>query len=189
MVNAPQPQANFLVLTTKGKVDCSTSQCICIRILSVQFSSVAQSCLTLCDPMDCSTPGLPVHHQHPELAQTHVHQVSDAIQPSHPLSSPSPVCPGQGLKFCISIKLPSESSAAGRWVTFFLPCEILVPQPGIKPVPPSLGAQSFNHWTTREVPFNSKIPDRSANIGWEMETLACRVEGSNVTTSQTNKVL
>ena len=55
-----------------------------------QFSSVAQSCLTLCDPMDCSTPGLPVHHQLLELAQTHVHRVSDVIQPSHPLSSPSP---------------------------------------------------------------------------------------------------
>ena len=57
---------------------------------SVQFSSVAQSCLTLCDPMDCSTPGLPVHHQLPEFTQTHVHRVSDAIQPSHSLSSPSP---------------------------------------------------------------------------------------------------
>ena len=56
----------------------------------VQFSSVAQSCLTLCDPTDCSTPGFPVHHQLPELPQTHVHWVSDAIQPSHPLSSPSP---------------------------------------------------------------------------------------------------
>ena len=55
-----------------------------------QFSSVARSCPTLCDRMDCSTPGFPVHHQHPELAQTHVHQVGDAIQPSHPLSSPSP---------------------------------------------------------------------------------------------------
>ena len=54
-----------------------------------QFSSVAQSCLTLCNPMDCSTPGLPVHHQLPKLAQTHVHQVSDAIQPSHPLLSSS----------------------------------------------------------------------------------------------------
>ena len=52
------------------------------------FSSVAQSCPTLCDPMNHSTPGLPVHHQLPELTQTHVHQVSDAIQPSHPLSSP-----------------------------------------------------------------------------------------------------
>ena len=54
------------------------------------ISSVAQSCSTLCDPMNCSTPGLPVHHQLPEFTQTHVHQVSDAIQPSHPLSSPSP---------------------------------------------------------------------------------------------------
>ena len=52
--------------------------------------SVAQSCLTLCDPMDCSTPGFPVHHQLPEFTRTHVHRVGDAIQPSHPLSSPSP---------------------------------------------------------------------------------------------------
>ena len=51
---------------------------------------VAQSCLTLCDPMDCSMPGLPVHHQLPEFTQTHVHWASDAIQPSHPLLSPSP---------------------------------------------------------------------------------------------------
>ena len=55
-----------------------------------QFSSVAQSCLTLCDPMNRSTPGLPVHHQLPEFTQTHIHPVSDAIQPSHPLLSPSP---------------------------------------------------------------------------------------------------
>ena len=60
---------------------------------SVQFSSVAQSCLTLCDPMNHSSPGLPVHHQLPEFTQTLVHQVSDAIQPSHPLSSPSPPAP------------------------------------------------------------------------------------------------
>ena len=60
---------------------------------SVQFSSVAQSCPTLCDHMNCSTPGLPVHHQPPEFTQTHVHWVSDAIQPSHPLSSPSPLFP------------------------------------------------------------------------------------------------
>ena len=56
----------------------------------VQFSSVTQSCPTLCDPMDCSTPGLPVHHQLLEFTQTHVHSVSDAIQPSHALLSPSP---------------------------------------------------------------------------------------------------
>ena len=56
---------------------------------SVQFSSVTQSCLTLCNPMNHSTPGLPVHHQLPEFTQTHTHRVGDAIQPSHPLSSPS----------------------------------------------------------------------------------------------------
>ena len=57
---------------------------------SQSVSSVTQSFSTLCNPMDCSTPGFPVHHQLPELAQTHVYQVGDAIQPSHPLSSPSP---------------------------------------------------------------------------------------------------
>ena len=59
----------------------------------VQFSSVAQSCPTLCDPLNRSTPGLPVHHQQPEFTQTHVHRVSDAIQPSNPLLSPSPLAP------------------------------------------------------------------------------------------------
>ena len=58
---------------------------------TVQLSSVAQSCPALCDPMDCSTPSFPVHHQLPELTQTHVHQVSDAIQTSHPLSFPSSI--------------------------------------------------------------------------------------------------
>ena len=58
-----------------------------------QIRSVTQSCPTLCDPMNCSTPGLPVHHQLPEFTQTHVHRVSDAIQPSHPLSPPSPPAP------------------------------------------------------------------------------------------------
>ena len=59
-------------------------------LISVQFSSVAQLCPTLCNPMDCTMPDFPVHHQLLELAQTHVHRVGDAIQPSHPLSSPSP---------------------------------------------------------------------------------------------------
>ena len=69
----------------------STHSTISFRSLqfsSVQFSSVAQSCPTLCGPMNCSTPGLPVHHQLPESTQTHVHWVGDAIQPSHPLSAP-----------------------------------------------------------------------------------------------------
>ena len=73
---------------------------------SVQFSSVAQSCLTLCNPIYCSTPDLPVHHQLRELAQAHVHPVGDAIQPSHPPSSPSPltfdICQHQGLLKYIS---------------------------------------------------------------------------------------
>ena len=62
-------------------------------ISSVQLSSVAQSCPALCDPMNHSTPGFPVHHQFPEFTQTHVHRVVDAIQPSHLLSSPSPPAP------------------------------------------------------------------------------------------------
>ena len=58
--------------------------------IAFQFSSVTQSCLTLCNPTDCSMPGFPIHHQLPKLTQTHVHRVGDAIQPSHPLLSPSP---------------------------------------------------------------------------------------------------
>ena len=72
---------------------------------SVQFSSVTQLCLTLCDPMNHSTPGLPVHHQLLEFTQTHVHRVSDAIQPSHPLSSPSPPSPN-----------PSQHQSLFQWV-------------------------------------------------------------------------
>ena len=70
-----------------------------------QFSSVAQSCPTLCNPMNCSTPGLAVHHQLPELTQTQVHGVGDAIQPSHPLSSPSPPAPN-----------PSQHQNLFQWV-------------------------------------------------------------------------
>ena len=69
---------------------------LCLALISfnsVQFSSVAQACPTLCDPMNHSTPGLPVHHQLQEFTHTHVHRVSDAIQPSHPLASPSPPAP------------------------------------------------------------------------------------------------
>ena len=72
----------------ESKINCKyESKCKGFFLL-YQFSSVTQSCLTLCDPMNRSTPGFPVHHQLPELTQTHIHQVSDAIQPSHPLSSP-----------------------------------------------------------------------------------------------------
>ena len=64
-----------------------------VQVFKYSSSSVAQSCLTLFDPMNHSTPGLPVHHQLPEFTLTHIHRVSDAIQPSHPLSSPSPPAP------------------------------------------------------------------------------------------------
>ena len=70
-----------------------------------QFSSIAQSCLTLCDPMNRSMPGLPIHHQLLEFTQTHAHQVGDAIQPSHPLPSPSPPAPN-----------PSQHQGLFQWV-------------------------------------------------------------------------
>ena len=108
------------------------------RILtqSVQFRSVAQSCLTLCDPMNHSTPGLPVLHQLLEFTQTHVHRVGDAIQPSHPLSSPSPPAPNpsqhQGLfqwvnSFFFSVKelclIYVNTSLTGDWQTKLCPIE------------------------------------------------------------------
>ena len=86
-------RAQFRYYTNKLQTFCFTTKpnqgAISAYISSVWFSSVAQSCPTLCDPMDCSTPDLPVHHQLPEFTQTHVHWVSDAIQPSHPLLYPS----------------------------------------------------------------------------------------------------
>ena len=81
----------------------------------IQFSSVAQSCPTLCNPMNCSTPGLPVHHQLPEFTQTHVHRVSDAIQPSHPLSSPSPPPP---IPSNIRV-FSNESTLCMRWPKYW----------------------------------------------------------------------
>ena len=78
---------------TSWQIDGETVETVTDCIFSVQFSSIAQSCPTLCDPMNHSTPGLPVHHQLPEFTQTQVHRVGDAIQPSHPLSSPSPPAP------------------------------------------------------------------------------------------------
>ena len=78
---------------------------ITLLVHSDQIRSVAQSCRTLCDPMNHSMPGLPVHHQLPEFTETHVHRVSDAIQPSHLLSSPSPPAPN-----------PSQNQSLFQWV-------------------------------------------------------------------------
>ena len=91
-------QLSHLYMTT-GKIIALTRWTFVGKVMSLLFnmlsgfSSVAQSCLTLCNPMNRSTPGLPGHHQLPEFTQTHVHRVGDTIQPSHPLSSPSPPDP------------------------------------------------------------------------------------------------
>ena len=80
----------FLLGAKKKKRWCSLSESVSPLLIPVQFSSVTQSCLTLCDPMDYSMPGFPVHHQLPELTQTHVHRIGVTVQPSNPLLSPSP---------------------------------------------------------------------------------------------------
>ena len=80
---------------------------------SVQFSSVTQACLTLCDPMDCSRPGLSIHHQLPQFSQTHVHWVGDAIQPSHPLLSLSPPA------FNLFRVFSDESALRIRWLKYW----------------------------------------------------------------------
>ena len=87
---------NAVLISTLHKSESAIHIYIYIYIyiyIKYQIRSVAQSCPTVCDPMNHSAPGLPVHHQLPEFTQTHVHRVSDAIQPSHPLSSPSPSAP------------------------------------------------------------------------------------------------
>ena len=83
----------------------------------IQFSSVTHSCPTVCNPMDCSTPGLPVHHQLLELAQTYVHWVGDAIQPSHPLLSPSPPTPPSNIPR--NRIFSSESVLCMRWPKYW----------------------------------------------------------------------
>ena len=86
----------------------------CPFLKSLQFSSVTQSCLTLCDPMNRSMPGLHVHHQLLEFTQTHLHQVSDAIQPSHPRSSPSPPAPNPSIRV-----FSNESTLHMRWPKYW----------------------------------------------------------------------
>ena len=101
-------QQSIMFLTVNGKS-------VPIQFSSVQFSSVAQSSPTVCDPMNCSTPGLPVDHQLPEFTKTHVHGAGDIIQPSHPLSSPSPPPP-----ISPSIRVFSNESALHmRWPKYW----------------------------------------------------------------------
>ena len=98
-------QSLSAVILYPKKIKCHCFNFYLPRSVSVQYSSVTQSWLTLWDPMNRSTPGLPVHHQLPEFTQTHAHWVSDVIQPSHPLSSPSPPAPN-----------PSEHHSLFQWV-------------------------------------------------------------------------
>jgi len=94
----------YTVRKTRSGTDCKSDHKLFIANFS-QLSSVAQLCPTLCNPMNCSPPGLPVHHQLPEFTQTHVHWISDAIQLSHPLFSPSPPAPN-----------PSQHQSLLHWV-------------------------------------------------------------------------
>ena len=96
-------------------------------MVCIQCSSVAQSCPTLCDPMNRSTPGLPVHHQLPEFTQTHVHRVCDAIQPFHPLSSPSPPAPSPSQHRVFS----NESTLRMRWPKYWSFSFSIIPSKGI----------------------------------------------------------
>ena len=108
MVPAPQAENLSTVKTQEPGV----SEKLQDSFSSIQFSSVTQSCTTLCNPMNRSTPGLPVHHHLPEFTQTHVHRVSDAIQPSHPLLLPPPILP--------SIRVFSnESTLRMRWSKYW----------------------------------------------------------------------
>ena len=119
------------------------------RILQwVQFSSVAQSCPTLCNPMNRSTPGLPVHHQLLKFTQTHVHRVADAIQPSHPLSSPSPPAPN-----------PSQHQGLFQWVNSS--------HEVAKVLEFQLQHQSFQ-WTAvgSQSLFQRIFPTQESNRGW-----------------------
>ena len=106
---------------------------------SVQFSSVAQSCSTLCSPMNCSMPGPLFHHQLPEFTQTHVHWVGDAIQPSHPLLSPSPPAPNTPLP-SIGV-LSNESALCMRWPKYWSFSFSISPSKEI------WGLISFRKWT------------------------------------------
>ena len=101
----------MVTVAMKLKDSCSLEE----KLWPTKFSWVSQSCLTICDPMNRSTPGLPFHHQLPESTQTHVHCVSDAIQPSHPLSSPSPPALNLSQHWVFS----NESALCIRWPTYW----------------------------------------------------------------------
>ena len=121
---------------------------------SVQFSSVTQSCPTLCHPMNRSTPGLPVHHQLLEFTQTHVHWVGDAIQPSHPRSSPSPPAPN-----------PSQHQGLFQWVNSLHKVAKVLEFPLI--------ARSRGTWMALCIMSHGDVPDWCVTVtcmGWPERT-------------------
>ena len=104
-LNTLKPSSKHCYMKHRQKSEITGQESPWNQETNIQFSSVSQLCPTLCDPMNCSTPGLPVQHQLPEFTQTHVHWVGDAFQPSHPLSSPSPPAPN-----------PSQHQSLFQWV-------------------------------------------------------------------------
>ena len=113
----PRKLISFLVFVFSKMSDrWNHTRCSLFRLTScIQFSSVAQSCLTLWDPMNCSPPGLPVHHQLPEFTHNHVHWVGNAIQSSHPLSSPSPPAPNPSQHQSLFYWVNSSHEVAKYW--------------------------------------------------------------------------
>ena len=148
--------------------------------LWVQFSSVPQLCPTLCDPMDCSTSGFPVHHQLPDFTQTHVHWVGDAIQPSHPLLSPSPafnLCQHQGLfqwvgslyQVAKGLELQLQHQSF-QWIfrTDFLTIvwfDLLIVQGPLESYPELLGAK-LSQWAQMGCPLWSNRHSQCGHIVW-----------------------
>ena len=120
---------------------------------AVQFSSVDQSCPTLCDPMNCSTPGLPVHHQLPESTQTPVHRVGDAIQPSYPLSSPSP-----------SAFNLSQHQGLFQWVSSSLVASLVAQTVKRLPTMREIHVQSLG-W---EDPLEKEMATHSSILAWKI---------------------
>ena len=133
-----------------------------LLIHGFQFSSVTQSCLTLCNPMNCSMPGLPVYHQLPESTQTHVHQVNHAIQPSHPLSSPSPPAPNPSPVRVFS----NESTLHVRWPNYWSFSFSIIPS---KEIPGVISLQSkglsrvFSNTTVQKHQFFGTQPSSQSN--------------------------
>ena len=125
----------------------------------LQFSSVAQSCPTLCIPMNRSTPGLPVHHQLPEFTQTHVHRVSDAIQPSHPLLLLPPIPPS-------IIVFSNESTLRMRWPKYWSFSFSIIPSkehPGLISLQSKGLSRVFSNTTVQKQQFFGAQPSSQSN--------------------------